>query len=96
MSAKDPKGVPASKAIARTLVTKQGKSGDAIAAKRLLKSKDAAQYLAISERKMWELGNRGVIPVVRPDHRMVRFDVADLDAFIARKKKGGPSGKRTR
>ena len=54
---------------------------------RLLKTKLAAQYLAISERKMWELGNRGVIPVVRPDHRMVRFDVADLDAFIEARKK---------
>jgi len=61
------------------------------AARRLLTSSDAARYLGISTRKLWELGNRGVVPVVRPDNRMVRFDVRDLDAFVEAKKKGGAS-----
>lgn len=56
--------------------------------RRLLTSSDAARYLGISTRKLWELGNRGVVPVVRPDNRMVRFDVRDLDAFVEAKKKG--------
>ena len=62
------------------------------AARRLLTSSEAAHYLGISTRKLWELGNRGVVPVVRPDNRMVRFDVKDLDAFVEAKKKGGRDG----
>ncbi len=59
------------------------------AARRLLTSSEAAHYLGISTRKLWELGNRGVLPVVRLDNRMVRFDLADLDSFVDAKKKGG-------
>ena len=60
---------------------------EAISGKRLLTYKEAAQYSSISARKMWELVNRGVIPAVRPDGRMVRLDRADLDAFIEARKK---------
>lgn len=43
--------------------------------------KTAAAYLAISERKLWQLTKDGRIPAVRFD-RCVRYDIADLDSFI--------------
>ena len=52
----------------------------------LLRSKDAAVFLAISPRKLWELANRGEIPAIRFD-RVVRFDVADLRKWIEAQKK---------
>ena len=48
---------------------------------RLIKCREAAAYLGICERKLWELEKKGRIPSVRID-RAVRFDIADLDAFI--------------
>lgn len=54
--------------------------------KKLMKSKQAAEYLCISERKLWDLQKSQRIPVVRID-RSVRFDHDDLDAFIADAKK---------
>ena len=48
---------------------------------RMMKSREAANYLAISERKLWELTKNDRIPVVRID-RSVRYDKADLDEFI--------------
>ena len=48
---------------------------------RLMKCREAAAYLGICERKLWQLEKDGRIPSVRID-RAVRFDVADLDAFI--------------
>ena len=56
--------------------------------RRLLSSKEAANYLGISSRKLWELGNRGMLPIVRID-RAVRFDVKDLDAAIEAWRKTG-------
>ncbi len=52
---------------------------------RLIKCRQAAQYLGICERKLWQLEKDSRIPSVRID-RAVRFDVADLDAFISRAK----------
>ncbi len=54
---------------------------------RLLKSKDAAKYLGICARKLWDLTNEGRVPSVRFD-RVVRYDVADLDTFIQEMKGG--------
>ena len=48
---------------------------------RLIKCRQAAAYLGICERKLWQLEKDGRIPSVRID-RDVRFDIADLDAFI--------------
>ena len=48
---------------------------------RLVKSRKAAAYLGICERKLWELAKDGRIPSVRID-RSVRYDIDDLDAFI--------------
>ena len=52
---------------------------------RLIKYRQAAAYLGICERKLWELEKNGRIPSVRID-RSVRFDIGDLDAFIRRAK----------
>ena len=49
--------------------------------KKLMKSKQAAEYLCISERKLWDLSKSGRIQTVRID-RAVRFDIADLNLFI--------------
>ena len=53
---------------------------------KLMKIKQAAEYLCISERKLWDLQKSGRIPAVRIG-RAVRFDRDDLDAFIAGAKK---------
>jgi len=55
---------------------------------RLVKSKTAAEYLCISERKLWELGHSDIIPIVRIG-RAVLYDHLDLDKFILRCKSGG-------
>lgn len=52
---------------------------------RLIKCRQAAAYLGICERKLWELEKDGRIRSVRID-RVVRFDMADLDAFIQQAK----------
>lgn len=53
--------------------------------KKLMKSKQAAKYLCICERKLWDLSKSGRIQTVRID-RAVRFDIADLDSFIEQQK----------
>lgn len=52
---------------------------------RLVKVKAAADYLAISERKLWDLSQNGIIPVVRLG-RATRYDLMDLDSFIEKMK----------
>jgi len=52
---------------------------------RLLTAKDAAKYLCISERKLWDMSKAGEIPAVRLG-RAVRYDRNDLDSFIQRAK----------
>jgi excisionase family DNA binding protein len=51
----------------------------------LLKAREAAQALAISERLLWKLTDQGDIPCVRIG-RSVRYDVQDLEAWIESKK----------
>ena len=53
--------------------------------RRLVKVKAAADYLAISERKLWDLSQNGIIPVVRLG-RATRYDLIDLDNFIEKMK----------
>ena len=55
---------------------------------RPVRPRDAARMLAISERKLWELTNRNLIRAVRIG-RAVRYDMRDLEAFIAAQKGGG-------
>ena len=52
---------------------------------RLISSKEAAAYFAISERKLWQLTKDGRITAVKFD-RVVRYDIADLDYFIEQAK----------
>ena len=54
---------------------------------RLIRSKTAADYLGISERKLWQLTKDSRVPAVRID-RVVRYDIGDLDAFISAAKGG--------
>jgi excisionase family DNA binding protein len=56
--------------------------------KLLLRPRDAARALAVSERTLWTLTRRGSLRCVRIG-RAVRYDVRDLDAFIATAK-GAP------
>ncbi len=56
---------------------------------RLLKSKEAANYLCISERTLWNLQNEDKIKVVRIG-RLIRFDPSDLDEFIVQSKTTTP------
>ena len=55
--------------------------------KLLLTAREAATALSISERKLWELTNRNLIRSVRIG-RSVRYDIRDLEAFIAVQKGG--------
>jgi len=52
---------------------------------RLMDSKSASRYLAISERKLWEMSKSNIIPVVRLG-RAVRYDINDLNTFIRKAK----------
>jgi excisionase family DNA binding protein len=54
----------------------------------LLTTAEAARVLAVSERTLWSLAQRGEIPTVHPTARAVRFDVRDLQAWIDSRKTG--------
>ena len=54
---------------------------------RLLSPASAAKYLAVCERTLFGLTKSGKLPAVRIG-RAVRYDVADLDAFITKAKTG--------
>ena len=51
----------------------------------LLRPRDAAKLLAISERHLWGMSKTGLIPIVRLG-RATRYAQADLEAFIERQK----------
>lgn len=51
----------------------------------LLTYREVAKTLRVSERTIWTLVKRGVLPVVRFG-KSVRIDPGDLAAFIARSK----------
>ena len=53
----------------------------------LLTPPQTAQALAISPRKLWAMTDSGEIPCIRLG-RSIRYDPADLLAWIAAKKKG--------
>jgi excisionase family DNA binding protein len=57
----------------------------------LLKRKEAAEYLGISERHLWTITDRGDLPRITLDSA-VRYSQADLDAYIDRRRQGGRSG----
>ncbi len=49
--------------------------------RRLLRSREAAAFLAVSERTLWSMAKRGEIQVVRCG-RAIRYDPLDLVAWI--------------
>lgn len=53
------------------------------AQKILLKPREAAELLSISQRKLWELTNRGDVPYVGVD-RSVRYRPSSLEAWAQR------------
>ncbi|HBN75091.1 MAG TPA: DNA-binding protein [Planctomycetaceae bacterium] len=52
---------------------------------RLKNLREAAVYLSLCERKVWQLGKDREIPTIRSG-KSVRFDVYDLDRWIERQK----------
>ena len=54
---------------------------------QLLRAREAASLLAISERKLWELYNAKEIPCIRIG-RMVRFSLTDLEHWISEHREG--------
>ena len=54
--------------------------------KRLLSTRDAAEYLGCDETTLRNLHAAGEIPAVRNTSR-VQYDIQDLDALIARNKR---------
>jgi excisionase family DNA binding protein len=60
-------------------------------AKRLLRVKEAAEFLSLSPWKVRQLAQDGKLPVVRScDGGAWRIDVLDLNAFIERNKTTEP------
>ncbi len=61
--------------------------------RRLLKTREATQYLGISRFTLNRLVHDGVLPVVQVsgDGGKWLIDIADLDAFIARSKTNRPA-----
>ena len=53
--------------------------------KRLLDSKEAAEYLSISRSKLYQWAGKGKIPSVRIDSRRL-WDVIELDNFVEKLK----------
>jgi excisionase family DNA binding protein len=53
---------------------------------RLLRIREAAEKLAISERTAWSLIQRGELPVVRVSKASPRIDSDDLADFIRERK----------
>jgi excisionase family DNA binding protein len=56
---------------------------------RLVKTKQAAEYLAISEWKLRNLVQQGVIPFIEDGGGTSpwRFDLRDLDAYVERSRR---------
>jgi len=56
---------------------------------RLVKTKQAAEYLAISQWKLRNLVQRGLIPYIEDGGGTSpwRFDIRDLDAYIERSRR---------
>jgi excisionase family DNA binding protein len=74
-------------------------------ADRLLTAAEVADRLGTTERYVWSLGRRGILPrIVLPGGRLVRFQESDVDAMIAagrstepaRRRRDRPRAKRAR
>jgi excisionase family DNA binding protein len=54
---------------------------------RLVKTKQAAEYMAISRWKLRNLVQQGLIPYIEDGTSPWRFDLRDLDAYIERRRR---------
>lgn len=63
-------------------------------AEPLLSAEQVAELLGVSERYVWRLGRDGELPRVNVG-RYVRFDPADLRAFIEQRKQRGRGSRAT-
>ena len=62
---------------------------------RLLTAAEVAERLGTTERYVWSLGRRGILPrILLPGGRLVRFAQADLDAMIASGRTAEPASRR--
>ncbi len=68
--------------------TSSGESNERGAIVLALRRKEAAAALGISERKLWELTNRGIVPCVRFD-TIVTYPLAALEQMLADQTEGG-------
>lgn len=62
----------------------------------LVRPKDAAAMLAISQRKLWQLTSCGTIPRVLLDKKLVRYKAEDLLRFIEERCEGPARSDRDR
>lgn len=53
--------------------------------------REAAEYLRISERHLWTITRTGKLPAIKLG-RSKRYSLADLDAYIARRRQEGSPG----
>jgi len=59
--------------------------------KLLLKSREAAKLLSVSERTLWNLTQRGELPCVRIGKRGIRYDPKDLSRWLESRKTTKPA-----
>ena len=62
--------------------SKQRKSGYRPGLKRLLTAKEAAQYLGIHTKTLWEWSRTSLIPMVKFPGKRIKYDIRDLDDLI--------------
>lgn len=68
----------------------QGKAPEGALAPLLLRPRDAAALLAVSERTVWQLLRAGVLSPIRPPGmRAVRIARTDVDALVDRWRASG-------
>jgi excisionase family DNA binding protein len=61
----------------------------------LMTADEAAAFLRVPRRRVWAMSRKGEIPTIRIGVREVRFDEADLESWIARRKSWTPKGTRS-
>lgn len=55
---------------------------------RLLTAAQVAERLGVTERYVWRLGRQGDLPRIPVGAKYVRFDEADVDAYIEHQRNG--------
>ena len=66
--------------------SKSRKSGYRSGLKRLLTAKEAAEYLGISTKTLWEWAEKGILPRVEIPGTKPKYDLRDLENLIQENK----------